>query len=160
MTRLFSRCLVLLLPLALVGCAIFETEPAEKKAPPKATVTETARTQIGTPYRNGGDNPGTGFDCSGLVQWCYSAHGCSLPRRAEDMLMVGVPVAKEDLLSGDLVFFNVSRKRWGLHVGIYSGRGRFIHSPTPGARVREESLYESYWVRTYIGARRIIKSQP
>ena len=119
---------------------------------------QTAQSQIGTPYRSGGNSPAKGFDCSGLVQWCYQAHGFSLPRRTEDLLRTGVPVEKSDLIQGDLVFFNVTRKRWGLHVGIYSGKGRFIHSPTPGARVREESLWERYWVRHYIGARRIIKN--
>jgi len=121
-------------------------------------VTDTARSQLGVPYRSGGDSPREGFDCSGLVQWCYSAHGVKLPRRTEDQLRVGVPVNREDLQPGDLVFFNVTRKRWGLHVGIYTGRGRFIHSPTPGARVREESLYERYWQRTYIGARRVARN--
>lgn len=151
--------LALLGLLALSGCAI--TEPVVPDSPrPKASVTQAARSQIGVPYRSGGDNPSSGFDCSGLVQWCYATQGFKLPRRTEDQLRVGVPVEKEELISGDLVFFNVSRKRWGLHVGVYSGRGRFIHSPTPGSRVREESLYERYWVRSYIGARRIIKPAP
>lgn len=159
MPRFIASLLPVLLLLGLSGCAVFESEAPERKPPPKASVTETARSQIGTPYRNGGDNPGTGFDCSGLVQWCYSVHGYSLPRRTEDMLMVGVPVAKEDLVPGDLVFFSVGSKRWNLHVGLYSGKGRFIHSPTPGSKVREESLYERYWLRSYIGARRIIRNQ-
>lgn len=149
----------LLALLALSGCAI--TEPVVPDRPQKkASVTQAARSQIGVPYRSGGDNPSSGFDCSGLVQWCYATQGFKLPRRTEDMLRVGVPVEKQDLISGDLVFFNVSRKRWGLHVGVYSGGGRFIHSPTPGSRVREESLYERYWVRSYIGARRIIPPSP
>jgi len=159
MARFLLRCLPLFLLLGLAGCSLFEPEPAERKIPPKATVTDTARSQIGTPYRAGGDNPRTGFDCSGLVQWCYGAHGYSLPRRTEEMLSVGVPVDRENLIPGDLVFFNVTRKRWGLHVGMYSGKGRFIHSPTPGSKVREESLYERYWLRTYIGARRVLKAQ-
>jgi len=158
MTRFFSRCLPLLFLLAVSGCAMFETPPPEAPAKPKETVTQTARAQIGAPYRGGGASPSSGFDCSGLVQWCYAVHGYSLPRRTEDLLGVGVPVAKEDLIPGDLVFFNVTRKRWGLHVGIYSGRGMFIHSPTPGAHVREESLFERYWLRTYIGARRVLKA--
>lgn len=133
---------------------MFET-PAPETARPKESVTQTARSQIGVPYRGGGNSPSTGFDCSGLVQWCYGVHGRPLPRRTEDLLHVGKPVSKEDLIPGDLVFFNVTHKRWGLHVGLYSGRGMFIHSPTPGSKVREESLYERYWVRTYIGARRV-----
>ncbi|WP_243312674.1 C40 family peptidase [Fundidesulfovibrio agrisoli] len=150
---------LLVMLLALAGCG--ETVPVvpDKPARPKVPVTQTAREQVGVPYRSGGDNPRTGFDCSGLVQWCYGVHGYSLPRRTEDQLRVGRPVEREDLQPGDLLFFNVTRKRWGLHVGVYTGRGLFIHSPTPGAKVREESLYERYWMRTYIGARRILPDQ-
>ncbi|GFK94018.1 Murein DD-endopeptidase MepH [Fundidesulfovibrio magnetotacticus] len=139
----------------LAGCGTTLPVTPEPLPPPKASVVETARGQLGAPYRAGGDSPRSGFDCSGLVQWCYAVQGHKLPRRTEDMLKVGRPVDKADLKPGDLVFFNVTRKRWGLHVGIYTGRGRFIHSPTPGAHVREESLAERYWVRTYIGARRV-----
>jgi cell wall-associated NlpC family hydrolase len=158
MRRLLLGCLPFVLLLTMAGCAMFESPPPETTARSKETVVQTARSQIDTPYRSGGNSPSEGFDCSGLVQWCYAVHGYTLPRRTEDMLHIGVPVAKEDLIPGDLVFFNVTHKRWGLHVGMYSGHGMFVHSPTPGARVREESLYERYWIRTYIGARRVLKA--
>ena len=155
---MLSGCLPLLLLLNVAGCAMFESPAPEKLPLPKESVTQTARSQIDTPYRSGGNSPKTGFDCSGLVQWCYAVHGYSLPRRTEDLLKTGVPVDKENLIPGDLVFFKISSKYWGLHVGLYSGKGMFIHSPTPGSKVREESLYERYWMRTYIGARRILKT--
>jgi cell wall-associated NlpC family hydrolase len=145
------------LGLVLAGCAA--QEPPTPRAPkaPKATVMDTVRAQLGVPYRNGGDTPRVGFDCSGLVQWSFAQHGIPLPRRTEDQLKAGRPVSKGELAPGDLVFFNVTSKRWGLHVGVYSGQGRFIHAPTAGSRVREESLFERYWVRTYIGARRVLE---
>jgi cell wall-associated NlpC family hydrolase len=147
--------------LALIaGCA--DTRPVVPEtrmtAPPSPLT--AARSHIGAPYRSGGNSPETGFDCSGLVQWSYALHGVKLPRRTEDMLHAGRPVAKDDLIPGDLVFFKVSSKRWGLHVGLYSGRGYFIHSPTPGAKVREESLSLPYWARAYLGARRVLKPPP
>lgn len=153
----FVRALVALLFLAQAGCGVSVPVAPDPPPPPRATVVDTARSQLGAPYRAGGESPRTGFDCSGLAQWCYAVHGHKLPRRTEDQLKAGRPVAREDLRPGDLVFFNVTRKRWGLHVGIYTGKGRFIHSPTPGSRVREESLSERYWARTYIGARRILQ---
>lgn len=153
------RILPLLLLLFSAGCSVFDSAPPERSLPSDRSVAGTARSQIGAPYVSGGNHPSKGFDCSGLVQWCYLENGYKLPRRTEDLLKVGVPVKKSELLPGDLVFFNVSRKRWGLHVGVYSGRGRFIHSPTPGSRVREEDLHMKYWVRTYIGARRIVNGQ-
>lgn len=157
MAKLFFRVLPVVLLLAAQGCAVFESAPPPRQAhAPRGTVADTARSQIGTPYVAGGESPREGFDCSGLVQWCYSVHGYKLPRRTEEQLRIGVPVKKNELMPGDLVFFNVSRKRWGLHVGVYTGGGRFVHSPTPGSRVREEDLYMSYWVRTYIGARRVV----
>ncbi|WP_459934765.1 C40 family peptidase [Fundidesulfovibrio butyratiphilus] len=146
--------LAVLALVVLAGCA-GEIPGPQRRQVYKESVLETARQQIGVPYRSGGESPREGFDCSGLVQWTYARHGVKLPRRTEDQLKAGRPVSKSDLIPGDLVFFNVSRKRWGLHVGIYSGKGRFIHSPTPGSRVREESLDIRYWVRTYIGARRV-----
>lgn len=158
MTSATARFLPLLLLLALAACAPSIPVTPEKPVKSKLTVVDTARSQIGTPYRGGGASPKTGFDCSGLAQWCYAMHGVNLPRRTEDMLRVGVPVAREDLIPGDLVFFNVARKRWGLHVGVYSGKGNFIHSPTPGSRVREESMHERYWVKSYIGARRVART--
>ena len=42
---------------------------------------EWALGQIGTPYVWGGETPGVGFDCSGLVQAAYEVAGVSLPPR-------------------------------------------------------------------------------
>ena len=158
-----KKCFMLagLVVLALAaGCADTRPVMPEARMPEPASPLQSARSQLGTPYRNGGNSPETGFDCSGLVQWCYAKYGVKLPRRTEDMLHVGRPVGRDELIPGDLVFFKVSSKRWGLHVGMYSGRGNFIHSPTPGSKVREETLSLPYWVRAYLGARRVLKPPP
>jgi cell wall-associated NlpC family hydrolase len=44
---------------------------------------EYAISQLGTPYRWGGDSQGVGFDCSGLAQAAYRAAGVVLPRTAQ-----------------------------------------------------------------------------
>ena len=41
-----------------------------------------ALAQVGTPYVWGGEIPGVGFDCSGLVQAAYRTAGIALPRTA------------------------------------------------------------------------------
>jgi len=43
-----------------------------------------ALAQVGTPYIWGGESPGVGFDCSGLVQAAYEVAGITLSRVAQD----------------------------------------------------------------------------
>ncbi|WP_235610771.1 C40 family peptidase [Bordetella sp. H567] len=110
---------------------------------------------LGIRYRSGGDSPGTGFDCSGLVNYvAEQSLGLKLPRTAAEMFQIGVPVARNDLQIGDLVFFNTMGRRYS-HVGIYVGEDRFVHSPSRGGVVRIERLDMAYWNKRYNGARRI-----
>lgn len=124
------------------------------KPVPGKVVAREAKDQIGKPYKYGGRDPRTGFDCSGLVWYVYKKHGSSMPRTAREMFQVGDEVEKNDLEPGDLVFFRISQSKPD-HVGIYSGRGRFVHAPSSGGRVREDELINNYWRRAWMGARRI-----
>lgn len=118
-----------------------------------AAVVKTARTQIGKPYKFGGNSPKTGFDCSGLIVWSYKQYGVKVPRRAVEQAKHGKVVKKSALRQGDIVVFRISRT-W--HTGIYSGAGKFIHSPSSGKRIREDNIHSEYWKRRYYSARRII----
>jgi len=114
-----------------------------------AQAVRLAMQYLGVPYVWGGASPG-GFDCSGLVMFVYSQVGVSLPHHAADQYNYGVPVSRDQLEPGDLVFFD------GLgHVGIYIGNGQFIHAPHTGDVVKISSLNESWYAATYVGARRI-----
>jgi cell wall-associated NlpC family hydrolase len=114
-----------------------------------------AELALGSYYRYGGASQDAGFDCSGLVAHVFQrAWGVVLPRRAEEQARLGKPVRKQDLLPGDLVFYN-TRNRPYSHVGIYIGDGRFIHAPRRGKRVRAESLDSPYWKARFNGARRL-----
>ena len=42
----------------------------------------TALSLRGAPYRLGGVDPATGFDCSGFVRYVYQQHGVPMPREA------------------------------------------------------------------------------
>jgi cell wall-associated NlpC family hydrolase len=116
-------------------------------------IVSTARAQTGLPYHSGGTSPQSGFDCSGLVLWVYRQHGINVPRLAKAQAFFGRPVGAGELQPGDIVAF---RLNGGYHTGIYSGNGNFVHSPSTGSRVREESININYWRRNFIGGRRII----
>ncbi len=150
--------LVLALTLLSPGCAFFSSTPAHTSLGDSlgARVADTARSQVGVRYRYGGDTPGTGFDCSGLVQWAFAQNGLRVPRTVTDQSLFGRPVRSSELLPGDLVFFNTSLKRRELHVGIATSPGYFVHSPSSGGRVREARLSDPYWTSVYAKARRVI----
>lgn len=114
---------------------------------------------IGTPYTWGGDDPDDGFDCSGLVLFVYrETAGMELPRTARAQRKTGKTVARDQLQPGDLVFFTTRGRRGGIsHVGLYVGRGEFVHAPSRGESVRVDRLDNHYWKRTYAGARRYLK---
>jgi cell wall-associated NlpC family hydrolase len=108
----------------------------------------------GVPYRNGGANPATGFDCSGFTRYVFSQVGIALPRAVHDQFELGRSVKEDDVKSGDLLFFSTSAPG-ASHVGIAIDAVQFIHAPSSTGVVRVEKLSSSYWSRRYIGARRI-----
>jgi cell wall-associated NlpC family hydrolase len=110
---------------------------------------------LGVPYRNGGSDP-SGFDCSGLVQWVFARHGTMLPREVKDQYRVGRSVDLRDLSPGDLIFFETV-SRGASHVGMVIGEGRFIHAPSSNGVVRVEPYTANYWIRRFVGARRVME---
>jgi cell wall-associated NlpC family hydrolase len=117
-------------------------------------IAQTAHRFLGTPYRWGGASAGRGFDCSGLTMTVYRLNGLELPRNSRSQFRAGTPVRKEALRMGDLVFFSTNRRNRVSHVGVYTGKGKFIHAPGRGKRIRASSLENRYFRQRYIGARR------
>jgi len=111
---------------------------------------------VGVRYRFGGNSEDSGLDCSGFVRLVFKdTLGEQLPRTSVEMSQVGQRIDTSQLKAGDLVFFNTMRRAFS-HVGIYLGDNHFLHAPRTGAEVRVESMEDSYWVKRYNGARRII----
>jgi cell wall-associated NlpC family hydrolase len=105
-------------------------------------------------YRRGGRAPATGFDCSGFVHYVFAhALGIDLPEDSRSQFESGTKVARDQMRTGDLVFFHIRGKQVS-HVGIYLGDGQFIHSPATGERVRVNRLDEQYWAHRFAGAKR------
>ncbi len=114
-----------------------------------------AMAYLDTPYRLGGNSLAEGLDCSGFVQAAYRhSLGIGLPRRAAEQAQSTVPIDANDLVPGDLVFFNTLGADYS-HVGLYIGQGRFIHAPRAGAHIRMENMHSSYWAPRFNGARRV-----
>jgi peptidoglycan DL-endopeptidase CwlO len=108
---------------------------------------QIAMAQLGSPYQWGAEGPKT-FDCSGLTSFAYHAAGIDIPRvsRAQYAAYGPTrPVAREDLLPGDLVFFatDPANPRTIHHVGMYIGRGLMVEAPHTGAVVRTASIMRS-----------------
>jgi len=110
---------------------------------------------LGVPYVYGGTSP-SGFDCSGLVYYCYTHYGYSVNRTAASLAYNGVSVSKSSLRPGDIILFTSEDGGYVGHTGIYIGGGQFIHAPHTGDVVKVSSLSDSYYTSHYWGARRVI----
>lgn len=116
----------------------------------RARIVRFARAYLGVRYSYGGTSPRSGFDCSGFTRFVYAHFGIALPHYSVAQFSSGRRVSRGHLRPGDLVFFD------GLgHVGMYIGRGRFIHAPHTGTRVSISYLSGSY-AAVYDGAVRLV----
>lgn len=113
----------------------------------------TAKKLEGIKYRSGGTTT-AGFDCSGFVGYVFEDLGIDLPRTSSGMHASGTKVDRDNLKSGDLVFFNTTGKGVS-HVGIYIGDGKFIHSSSSQGVKIDKLNDPHYWGDRYIGAKRV-----
>lgn len=115
-----------------------------------------ARRFLGTTYTWGGVSS-FGFDCSGFTQMLERQRGIEMPRDADlQAAWTGVvPVKREDLQPGDLLFFGGSADHI-THTGMYIGNGQFIHDTThdhPGVQISR--LDDMPWTKLLVAARRV-----
>lgn len=117
------------------------------------SISSTALSLRGAPYRNGGADP-AGFDCSGLVSYVFEQHGIAVPRDTRRQFQAGRVIDPSALEPGDLVFFTTVAPG-ASHVGIAIGGDQFVHAPSSNGVVRVERLSAQYWATRFVGARRI-----
>lgn len=120
-------------PIAQAAGSLSTALPAAYNAAPRdraLAAAHVAMAQRGKPYRWGGAGPNS-FDCSGLVQFSFRAVGVNVPRTSRAQSTAGVPVSRNNLRAGDLLFFYNPVG----HVGIYLGYGVMVHSSTYGKPV-------------------------
>lgn len=120
---------------------------------PSRELLEAVDEWYGVRYRSGG-NTRNGVDCSGFTVAVYAAvYGMTLPRVSRDQYHLSRKISTTELQEGDLLFFNTNG-RGVSHVGIYLGNNKFIHaSVSKGVMVND--LFETYYIKRFIGAGRI-----
>jgi cell wall-associated NlpC family hydrolase len=165
------KCLLIAcLILTVSGCSIFKSSQkpnaaygrlpdfSKEKSVGLEDISIAAIGLVGVPYRWGGNTPSGGFDCSGLIVYVHqNVKNQKLPRTTDQMAKVGFSLEDQPPSPGDLVFFNTTGGSHS-HVGIYVGKGRFVHAPSTGGTVRLEEIRNPYWAPRYTEARRVAKT--
>lgn len=108
---------------------------------------------LGVPYKYGGESR-QGTDCSGMVMTIYKeVYNKDLFRSSNEQVKNVKLIKREELTTGDLVFFKISGNKVS-HVGIYIGENKFIHSTTQSGVVIS-SLEEPYYKKSFFSGGRV-----
>ncbi len=102
---------------------------------------------MGTPYKFGGQDK-EGVDCSGLAQLLeQEVYGINIPRTTSQQINVIKRKYEDELIEGDLVFFDYDGKKFS-HVGVYLQNGYVVHaSSTRGViivQLHDPSMYKHF----------------
>jgi cell wall-associated NlpC family hydrolase len=110
---------------------------------------------LGVPYVWGGSEP-DGFDCSGFTYFIVNeVLGNDFPRAIEQQMALGVHVERDELVAGDIIFFENTYQPGLSHVGFYIGDGQFISATGRHDAVTITSLDDPYWSERYLTTRRV-----
>ena len=144
---------VILIALLVAGCGGVEvSRPPVQAENKRGEVVLYALGLMGVDYRFGGKNPSSGFDCSGMVSYIYkNAVGMSLPHNAYEIAKISRRIEPDQLRPGDLVFFDTEHRPYS-HVGIYIGKGKFVHAPESDGKIRIGRLSSRYFAKRFEGA--------
>lgn len=155
----FIKKAILPIILFISSFTILSTSSEAPEYNPIQNLIKEAKTHIGKKYVWASKGPNT-FDCSGFTSYIYKKVGYNISGSSRSQYKLGCSIDKHDLLPGDLVFFSSPRRKRGVgHVGMvienYGDYFSFIHaSVKKGITISNSN--ESYYLKRYIGARRII----
>ena len=113
-----------------------------------------ALAQVGKPYVLGGNGPAV-FDCSGLIQQAYLTAGVKLPRLASQQRFAGTRVEVDQLLPGDLLYYQDGSSPRRGHISMYAGNGLVVEAANPRRGVRIRTLLEPWYRDRFVAAVRI-----
>lgn len=129
-------------------------------------IIRTAHTMMGVPYLWAGTSS-KGVDCSGFMRTVLFMHDIIIPRDASQQAYVGehIDIAPDfsNLQPGDLIFFGrratPERRERVVHVGMYIGGKRFIHSQGDvhiSSFDRADELFDEYNLGRLLFAARVL----
>jgi len=97
---------------------------------------QAALSKRGSEYEWGATGPNE-FDCSGLTSWAYKQAGVTIPRTSRQQFTAGKAVSLDQLVPGDLLFYDDGTGNAGAihHVAMYAGDGKMVDAPTEGQLV-------------------------
>ena len=121
-------------------------KPTVKYAPNKKNLDKMVKDLQGSPYVWAEEGPNN-FDCSGFTYYMYGSMGIEIPRVAREQAKNGKRIKVDELIYGDLIFFDTEKRRKGniTHVGMYLGNGWFTHASTK----KHEIIYSNLNTSTY-----------
>ncbi len=155
--RVLPLFFALLMAIFLASCATKRYVPVVKYSHPSTwALKKTLHGTYGDRYRYEGQGPNR-FDCSGLVYYSFATMNLWLPRTAAEQSAKGRTVAVSELRYGDLIFFDTGKHQRNRinHVGIYIGRGYFLHASSSKRRVIATSLQNSFYRGRIITCKRL-----
>jgi len=144
-----------LLFFSLLALPPFSAAQAKTIADARGEVVRETMTYLNTPYLWGGMHPQTGMDCSAFVKLVYGKAGISLPRVARDQFSQTHYLRPARVLPGDMIFFAMKNPGTAKvdHVGIYVGRGFFVHASfTSGVHI--DSVSNPYYYSRLVSLRK------
>ena len=138
------------------------TPPAGSKDPKanESKLRSGVKPWLGTKYKMGTKTRGKTTDCSGFVGGVMNdTFKLALPRTSRLQFKFGERVKRNDLRPGDLVFFDMKKRKRIDHVGVYVGKDQdgveqFAHASFSKG-VRYDNM-AGYYKRYYWGAARVL----
>ena len=119
-------------------------KPLVKYEPSKKNLDKMVKELQGRPYVWAEEGPDQ-FDCSGFTYYLYGSMGIEIPRVAREQAKKGEVIKLNELVYGDLIFFDTEKIPKGkiTHVGMYLGDGWFTHASTTEYEVVYSNLKTS-----------------
>ncbi len=136
-------------------------KPLVKYEPNKKSLDKMVKELQGRPYVWAEEGPNQ-FDCSGFTYYLYGSMGIEIPRVAREQAINGQKIKMDELVYGDLIFFDTDENPKGkiTHVGVYLGNGWFTHASATEYEIVYSNLNTSpYYKKRLRVCRRYLPDQ-